>query len=64
MLLIVCRLEMARLEAHRLQKEVQHKMLKEYVDGNMSIWHYNIKMDFKESIFEFTLNSSTISQVK
>jgi hypothetical protein len=39
------------------QKELK-KLLKEYLEINMSLWDYNTKMEVKETIFVFRLNSS------
>jgi hypothetical protein len=40
------------------QKEMKQKLLKKYLEINMRILDDNIKMDIKETIFVFKLNSS------
>jgi hypothetical protein len=46
------------LEARMTQKELKQKMLKDYLEGNMSMLDDNIKKGIKESIFVFRLISS------
>jgi len=47
-----------------MQKDVQHKILKEYLEANMRIWYDNFKMDLNETIYYFQINSSAISKEK
>jgi hypothetical protein len=58
---MACRWKWVFLEAGMMQKDWKHKILKGCLEGNKGIWDGNIDMCLKETSYDFTLNSSTIT---
>jgi hypothetical protein len=52
------------LEALMTQTKMKQKVLKDYLQSNMSMWDDNIKVDIKETSFIFGLNFSLRSGVR
>ena len=55
-------MDLERLEAGMMQKDLKQKIVKGCLQGNIRMCCDNIKMCLKATSFDFELNSCTITQ--